>query len=92
MKKPVANENEIAERHLKAVTSSNINRVGYNPASETLFVEFHGGRLYAYDGVPAKVYREFEAASSLGQFLNLIIKPGYSFRQIGGKAAKKASK
>ena len=35
--------------------SSVINAVGYDPARRTLEVEFHGGRLYQYEGVPPEI-------------------------------------
>ena len=53
---------------LTPVTSSNVKAVGYDAASSTLFVEFHGSGVYRYEKVPAQVHAEFMAAESPGRF------------------------
>lgn len=62
---------------MKAVTSSNIAAIGYNSNEMTLFVRFHSGALYRYDGVPQADWVAFNAADSKGQHLNKSIKPRY---------------
>jgi hypothetical protein len=44
-----------------------------------LAVRFRGGNAYLYVGVPKRLYDEFMAAPSRGQFLNTRIKPRYPF-------------
>lgn len=46
------------------VASSNLSSVGYE--NGTLYIRFHNGSLYAYDGVPSHIHRELMAAASHG--------------------------
>lgn len=46
------------------VSSSNLQAVGYDPATRTLEIEFLNGGLYSYSGVPASVHASLMAASS----------------------------
>ena len=62
------------------VSSSNISSIGYE--NGTLYVEFHGGRLYAYSGVPESVYRNLMAASSHGSYLATHVKGVYPYRPL----------
>lgn len=62
------------------VSSSNLESVGYE--NGTLYVSFHGGRLYSYDNVPAQVYHELLDAPSKGQYLAYRIKGVYPYRRI----------
>lgn len=63
------------------VTSSNLSSVGYE--GQTLYVRFHHGGLYAYDGVPERVYQELMAAPSHGKYLARYVKGVYPYRKIG---------
>ena len=56
------------------VTSSNIEAVGYNEQTETLYVQFKGGKVYSYERVPPYTYDELMAADSVGKFFNQFIK------------------
>jgi hypothetical protein len=56
------------------VSSSNVKAIGYNPDSQTLFVDFHSGSRYVYVGVPQAMHDEFLAAPSIGGFFNHNIK------------------
>ena len=58
------------------VTSSNLISIGYDPASETLEVEFKGG-VYQYYNVPQFIYDQLMQATSLGIFFNANIKNAY---------------
>jgi hypothetical protein len=49
------------------VKSGNIRSVGHDPATNTLEVEFHGGKVYRYRGVTAHQHRELMRADSLGR-------------------------
>ena len=66
----------------QSVTSSNIRSVGYDPATDTLEIEFHGGRIYQYDGVPENVYRGLMAAPSHGSHFQANVRNTYPFRKI----------
>ena len=50
------------------VKSSNLESVGYDPATKVLEVGFHSGRIYEYYGVPPRVHQELMSASSLGKY------------------------
>lgn len=63
------------------VDSSCVAKLGYDSAAEEAFVEFHDSGLYAYRGVPARVYEAFVTAESKGTFVNEVIKPSYPCRK-----------
>ncbi len=60
-----------------AVTSSNLRSVGYDPASQTLEIEFKNG-VYQYADVPLEVYEALMASTSLGRYFIQNIKDAYS--------------
>jgi len=60
-----------------AVRSSNIRSVGYDPATESLEVEFHSGSVYQYMKVPVTEYEGLIRASSKGRYLNQKVKGRY---------------
>ena len=64
------------------VDSSNVASVGYDSTTQTLEVEFHGGRVYQYFDVPEPVYQSFLQASSKGQFLHQGVKGIYRFARV----------
>ncbi|HEY6331539.1 MAG TPA: KTSC domain-containing protein [Blastocatellia bacterium] len=65
------------------VTSSSIRSVGYDPVGQILEIEFGGGTVYQYSGVPAWVVKEFLEAESLGRYLNETIKKAnYPFARV----------
>lgn len=57
--------------------SSAIAAIGYDPESETLDVQFVGGRTYSHPDVPASLYEAFIAADSPGSFYFNQIKGQY---------------
>ena len=64
------------------VDSSNLASVGYNPWSGVLEIEFHGGRIYQYFGVPLDVYWGLMNATSHGKFFHAHIKGRVQYRRI----------
>ena len=64
------------------VSSTSINRVGYDQKTRTLEVEFRNGRAYQYLGLPPQVYHELMQADSKGRFINFIIKKNYPYLRI----------
>lgn len=64
------------------IDSTSLKSVGYEPSSHTLEVEFQGGRVYRYFGVPPRRYRALLEADSAGRFLNTEIKGVYQCAQV----------
>ena len=62
-----------------AVISSNLASVGYDSESSTLEVEFVGGSVYQYFGVPAAEWEVLMQASSHGTYFNANIRNNYSY-------------
>lgn len=66
------------------VQSSNIAAVGYAPEQRVLQVEFIGGRVYEYAGVPPTVHDGLMRAPSKGTFFAEHIRPaGFAYRRLG---------
>ena len=65
-----------------AVRSSNLRSVGFDDGQGELEVEFHGGRIYRYYGVPGSIYLGLIQATSLGNFFATNIKNRYRSRRI----------
>ena len=63
------------------VESSAVAMIGYDAEGQEAYVKYLGGDLYAYEGVPADVFEEFERADSKGTFVNAVIKE-YPFRKV----------
>ena len=64
------------------VRSSNLRSVGYDPTTCGLEIEFHGGRLYLYSGVPEAVYRRLMEAPSKGTYHAYSIRGRYRYRRL----------
>lgn len=60
-----------------AVSSSNVDSVGYDAETQTLEVAFRSGDVYQYSGVPEGVYQAIMATSSVGSYLNSEVYPNY---------------
>ncbi len=61
------------------IDSTSLASIGYDPSHRVLEVEFHGGRIYRYLGVPPRRYEELLHADSAGRFLNTRIKGVYPY-------------
>jgi hypothetical protein len=66
---------------MHTVESSAVARIGYDAEAEEAYVEYLGGDLYAYEGVPVDVFEELAAAESKGTFVNAVIKE-YPVREV----------
>lgn len=66
-----------------SVASSNISSIGFDPATETLEVEFLNGSIYQYYNVPQNMYDKLMAEGSKGRFLNTYIKNAYPYSRVG---------
>lgn len=76
---------------LQEIESSNIRSFGFVleqgadgsiPTEGRLYVAFHGGTLYAYDGVPAVIAQNMVEADSRGSYLNKWVKGEYEATKI----------
>lgn len=56
------------------VASSNVHSVGYDPRTETLRVQYHGGTTYEYEGVTQHKHDSLMGSESVGGFLNKHVK------------------
>lgn len=45
--------------YARHIASSNIATIAYQSAAERLYVQFHTGAIYRYEGVPFAVYQGF---------------------------------
>lgn len=73
----------IKGRHeMKPVTSSNVARVGYDPQTRELRVDFVNGGSYVYFDVPQGSADALSAAESVGKHLATKIKPLHSCRRV----------
>jgi hypothetical protein len=66
------------------VQSSNLASVGYDEATGTLEVEFHGSGIYQYFGIPSYVFEGLLSAGSKGAFFDQHVrKAGYAYHKVG---------
>lgn len=74
------------------VDSSNVARVGFHKPSQTIYVQFLGGGLYAYTGqtphlTNEEVYSSLAGAISVGDYLDRVIKKGnYAYTRFFSEA------
>lgn len=66
----------------KPVSSSNIVSVGYDDKKLTLEVEFSGGGVYTYSGVPKKTYDGLMKAESVGSFFHKNVKTQFAAKKV----------
>lgn len=64
------------------VSSSNLSAVGYDPATETLTIEFNDGGLYEYYNVPQRIYEGLMRDSSKGGYFHRFIRDSYNTHKI----------
>lgn len=65
------------------VQSSDLQSVGYDPATQVLEIAFHRGGIYQYRGVPEAVYRSLMQAPSHGTYFHAHIKERYPYHKVG---------
>lgn len=68
---------------MKPVTSSNIARIGYDPAARNLAVEFKSGGVYHHADVSPEDHAAFMAADSKGKHYNSHISK-FKFKKVAG--------
>ena len=64
------------------VSSSNLLRVRYDESTNTLEIEFVGGRIYQYFDVPPQVFEGLISASSHGKYFAQSIKGQYRYARV----------
>lgn len=71
---------------MRPIESEAVAGIGYDEGARELYVEFHGGRTYAYAGVAEATWRRLRAAESVGGFVNRVLKPRHAAREVPGGA------
>jgi KTSC domain len=64
------------------VSSSNIASVGYDADSQTVYVQFLNGSVYAYKGVNENEFENLRTAASVGSYLNRNYKNIYPYEKV----------
>lgn len=78
------------------VSSSNVRRIAYQVDFQRLYVEFHSGALYAYEGFEESRWEDFLASDSKGLFVFHVLRNEgtdsntYAYRQIRAGYRKKS--
>jgi len=67
---------------LRAVQSSNLSGIGYDPTDSILFVQFKNGGIYRYFGVPSDVYETLMSSSSKGNYFNTMVRGKFESEKI----------
>lgn len=62
--------------------SSNIYKIGYEPSTSTLEVEFQDRSVYQYFDVPEQIWQGFKAADSKGKFLHYNVKGNFRYSRV----------
>ncbi len=73
----------MATPEMHSVSSSNVSAVGYDADSQTVYVQFLDGSLYAYKGVTEHEFENLRTASSVGSYLNRNYKNIYPYERVG---------
>ena len=64
------------------VSSSNVDKIGYDEEQQLLYVRFLSGGLYLYKGVGVMEFEALRDAPSVGSYLNRNIKGAYPYERI----------
>lgn len=67
---------------MQFVDSTNIERIGYDPDSGTLRIQFKSNRTYDYSNVPEHIFNELKNANSIGGYHAKNIKNSYPYLEI----------
>lgn len=70
----------------RAVKSSNVKSIGYDPEKRLLEVEFANGGVYQYEDVERNIYEAALAAKSIGSYVHTYVKPGRGVKKVGTPA------
>lgn len=64
------------------VSSSNVQSIGYDESSTTLYILFSNNTMYTYKGVPIVEFEALKNAPSIGSYLHRNIKSMYPYERI----------
>jgi hypothetical protein len=67
---------------MQAVTSSWIAAIGYDGGAHAVCIELIDGGVYVYERVPGEIWQALMAADSKGRFVNAVLKPHFSCREV----------
>lgn len=67
---------------MRSVYSSHIDSIGYDPDSSELHVQWSGGAVSVYAGVPADLAAEVLGAPSIGEALHLGVRGKFPHRTV----------
>ena len=65
------------------VISSNVDSIGYDNTTQTLYVRYLDGSEYGYYGVPEYIYQDLLTTSSVGSYLHVYVKNQYKYDRVG---------
>lgn len=65
----------------KSVESSNIESVGYDDTTSSMYVKYKSG-TYKYEGVDKSVFESLLTSTSKGKFMNENIKGQYNYSKV----------
>lgn len=65
------------------VNSSDLSSVGYDVENNVLEIQFSGGDIYQYIGVPKSVYDGLLNAGSKGRYFHMNVNKHYAYRKVG---------
>jgi len=68
--------------HRQPVRSSNIKSVGYDPATQTMEVEFVSGGVHQYAGVPAAKHEAMLKAPSIGKYFHREVRRSHKSKPV----------
>ena len=65
------------------VSSSNVDEIGYDEATQTVYVRFLNGSLYGYKNVPVQEFEGLKNSTSVGSYIHRNFKNVYPYERIG---------
>ncbi len=68
--------------HVFIMPSAVIAHIDYDSEKKELIVVFLSGETYVYEQVPEKIYKEFRASISKGNYLNRKIKKLFKYKKL----------
>jgi hypothetical protein len=75
--------------HIEVRDSNLVDRVHYDPETNTLDAVFKAGTRYRYRGVTPKIFAKFVLARSMGKFYNRFIKSAYPSEKVEVRKRRK---
>lgn len=76
-------DRRVVLRLLQPVDSSNLESIGHDADTRTLYVRFlSSGSIYAYFGVDREVFEKLQRAESKGGYFNSMIRGAFPFEQL----------